>query len=334
MRAAVAVALATAASLAVWLGVQRRLPVLGAVPGFTLVERAGTPLTAADLTGHVWIADFVFTRCPDVCPLLSNRMAGLQRTFAQTTDPVRLVSFSVDPAHDTPEVLADYAHHFGAGDKWLFATGSRDAIMGLLRDGFRVAFADGGPAAAPITHSDRFVLIDRELRIRGYYHGGDAADVARLAQDAHFLSGGEAVIPFTALPALNATLNGASAILLAAGYLAIRRRRVRTHRACMAAAFGTSIVFLISYLTYHLQAGTTRFPGHGWLRPVYFTLLGTHTVLAACIPPLASVTLGFALRGRFTKHARLARWTLPAWFYVSVTGVVIYLVLYHLYAPA
>ena len=93
-------------------------------------------------------------------------------------------------------------------------------------------------------------------------------------------------------------------------------------------------MFLISYLTYHLQAGTTRFPGHGWLRPVYFTLLGTHTVLAACIPPLASVTLGFALRGRFTRHARLARWTLPAWFYVSVTGVVIYLVLYHLYAPA
>src|SRR5262249_36810321 len=119
-----------------------------------------------------------------------------------------------------------------------------------------------------------------------------------------------------------------------AGYVAIRRRRVHVHRACMAAAFATSVVFLASYLTYHLQAGTTRFPGQGWVRPFYFSLLGTHTVLAASIPPLAGVTLVLALRGRFARHARLARWTLPAWFYVSVTGVVIYLMLYHLYAPA
>ena len=334
MRVAAAGALATAASLALWLGVSRRLPVLGVVPDFTLVERAGTPLSARDLSGHVWIADFVFTRCPDVCPLLSQRMAQLQRTFAQAADPVRLVSFSVDPAHDTPQVLEDYAHHFGGGDQWLFATGSRDAVLGLLRDGFHVAFADDGPPESPITHSDRFVLVDRQLRIRGYYHGGDVADVRRLEHDAQVLSGGEGLIPFTALPALNATLNGVSALLLAAGYLAIRRRRVHVHRACMAGAFATSIVFLVSYLTYHLQAGTTRFPGQGWVRPVYFTLLGTHTVLAASIPPLAGLTLGLALRGRFTRHARLARWTLPAWFYVSVTGVVIYLVLYHLYAPA
>ena len=333
-RVALAVALAAAAGLAVWLRVSRHLPVLGTVPAFALVERSGTPLTSADLSGHVWIADFVFTRCPDVCPLLSQRMATLQRTLAQASDPVRLVSFSVDPAHDTPQVLGDYARHFGAGDQWLFVTGARDAILALLRDGFRVAFADDGPRESPITHSDRFVLVDRQTRIRGYYHGGDAADLERLVHDAGVLSGGEAVIPFTSLPALNATLNGASALLLAAGYLAIRRRRVHVHRACMAAAFATSVVFLASYLTYHLQAGTTRFPGQGWVRPLYFSLLGTHTVLAASIPPLAGVTLVLALRGRFTRHAQLARWTLPAWFYVSVTGVVIYFVLYHLYAPA
>jgi len=259
-------------------------------------------------------------------------MATLQRTLAGA--PLRLVSFSVDPAHDTPQVLADYAHHFGAGDQWLFVTGARDAIRTLLRDGFRVAFADDGPPESPITHSDRFVLVDRQLRIRGYYHGGDAADLERIVRDARLLSGGEGVVPFAALPPLNATLNGASALLLAAGYLAIRRRRVHVHRACMAAAFATSVVFLASYLTYHLRAGTTRFPGQGWVRPVYFSLLGTHTVLAACIPPLAGVTLVLALRGRFARHARLARWTLPVWFYVSVTGVVIYFVLYHLYAPA
>jgi putative membrane protein len=139
------------------------------------------------------------------------------------------------------------------------------------------------------------------------------------------------VIPLAALPALNACLNAASAVLLSTGFLAIRRRRVRLHRACMVAAFATSVVFLASYLTYHLQAGTTRFPGQGWVRPVYFAILGTHTVLAALIPPLALVTLGFAVRARFARHVRLARWTLPTWLYVSVTGVVIYLMLYRLY---
>jgi putative membrane protein len=136
------------------------------------------------------------------------------------------------------------------------------------------------------------------------------------------------VIPLSALPALNAVLNATSAVLLAAGFLAIRRRRVRLHRACMVSAFATSVVFLASYLTYHLQVGTTRFPGHGWTRPVYFAILGTHTVLAAAIPPLAITTLVLALRGRFGRHVRLARWTLPTWFYVSVTGVVIYVMLY------
>jgi len=140
------------------------------------------------------------------------------------------------------------------------------------------------------------------------------------------------VIPVAALPALNACLNATSAVLLATGFLAIRRRRIRLHRACMVAAFVTSVVFLASYLTYHLQVGTTRFAGQGWARPIYFTILGTHTVLAALIPPLALVTLSYAARARFARHVRLARWTLPTWLYVSVTGVVIYVMLYHVYA--
>jgi len=139
------------------------------------------------------------------------------------------------------------------------------------------------------------------------------------------------VIPLADLPALNACLNATSAVLLAVGFAAIRRRRVRLHRACMLAAFAASIAFLASYLTYHLQAGTTRFAGTGWIRPVYFTILATHTVLAALIPPLAIATVSLAFRARFARHARLARWTLPAWFYVSVTGVVIYVILYWLY---
>src|SRR5205823_5468628 len=142
--------------------------------------------------------------------------------------------------------LRDYATRAGAGPGWLFVTGSRDALTTLLRDGFKVAWADDGPPTSPITHSDRFVLVDRDLRIRGYYHGTDPADVARLGRDAA-------------------------------------------------------------------------------------ALLGTPTLLAATIPPLAIVTLSFALGARFARHARLARWTLPLWFYVSVTGVAIYVMLYVLY---
>ena len=179
---------AAALGAAVWWSRSARtaaaLPVLGAVPHFTLVERSGQPFTTESLGGHVWIADFVFTRCPDFCPALTTRMAGLQKRLAHGDDPIRLVSFSVDPAHDTPEVLAEYATRAGAGDGWLFVTGPRAPIADMLRNGFKVAWADDGPPSAPITHSDRFVLVDRALRIRGYYHGTDADDVDRLARDA------------------------------------------------------------------------------------------------------------------------------------------------------
>jgi protein SCO1/2 len=162
-------------------------PVLGTVPPFELTERSGAAVRDADLAGSVWIAGFVFTRCPDVCPALTAHMRALQQALANGA-PVRLVSFSVDPAHDTPEVLRGYAERAGAEPGWLFLTGSRDAIATLLRDGFRLAFADDGPPAAPITHSDRLVLVDRELRIRGYYHGRDPDDLARLRRDAAALA--------------------------------------------------------------------------------------------------------------------------------------------------
>jgi len=139
------------------------------------------------------------------------------------------------------------------------------------------------------------------------------------------------VIPLAALPACNAVLNALSAVFLLPGFRAIRRRHVRLHRPCMVAAFSTSIVFLASYLTYHVRVGSMRFAGPGWVRPVYFTILGTHTVLAALVPPLALTVLVLALRGRLARDARLARWTLPPWLYVSVTGVAIYVMLYQLF---
>ncbi len=136
------------------------------------------------------------------------------------------------------------------------------------------------------------------------------------------------------LPHLNATLNAMSAVLLTAGYLFIRRKKVTAHKNCMISAFFVSLLFLISYLTYHYHVGSVRFMGKGWIRPVYFSILISHTVLAAAIVPLVLITLRRALKGRFDKHVRLARWTLPLWLYVSVTGVVVYLMLYHLYPRA
>jgi uncharacterized membrane protein YozB (DUF420 family) len=132
------------------------------------------------------------------------------------------------------------------------------------------------------------------------------------------------------LPSINATLNALAAVLLVTGYLLIRQRRKDAHRKVMLAAFVTSCVFLVCYLVYHFQVGSVRFPGTGTLRTVYLSILATHTILAAAVPPLAIVTLNRGLSARFDRHRRIARWTLPIWLYVSVTGVVVYVMLYHL----
>jgi putative membrane protein len=130
------------------------------------------------------------------------------------------------------------------------------------------------------------------------------------------------------MPALNATLNGLSGVWLLIGYTFIRRKNIRMHRRFMLAACTTSLLFLISYLTYHAFAGTTRFQGTGWSRPVYFAILLTHTVLAAAIVPLAIVTVWNGLKMRIDFHRRVARVTFPLWMYVSVTGVLVYFFLY------
>jgi putative membrane protein len=133
------------------------------------------------------------------------------------------------------------------------------------------------------------------------------------------------------LPTLSALLNATTAVLLLAGFGFIRRQRIRAHKISMGLALLVSVCFLVSYIIYHAQVGSRRFAGEGWIRPAYFALLLSHTVLAASIVPLALVTLARALRGQFDRHKRLARWTLPLWLYVSVTGIVIYWMLYHLY---
>lgn len=135
---------------------------------------------------------------------------------------------------------------------------------------------------------------------------------------------------YTILPAFNAGINSAVTVLLVSGWLAIRRRRVPVHRACMLAAVALSVVFFASYLVYHYQVGSVPFQGAGALRTLYFAILISHTALAAAVPFLVGVTLYRALRGRFARHRAIARWTLPIWLYVSVTGVVVYLMLYQM----
>ena len=132
------------------------------------------------------------------------------------------------------------------------------------------------------------------------------------------------------LPSINAALNATAAVLLVWGYTLIRRKRIQTHRKVMLAAFATSSLFLICYIVYHAQVGSVRFAKTGSIRTVYLSILATHTLLAATVPVLAVITLSRGLAARFDKHRKIARWTLPIWLYVSVTGVVVYLMLYHM----
>lgn len=141
------------------------------------------------------------------------------------------------------------------------------------------------------------------------------------------------VFSYYSLAPLNAALNSTAAILLLAGFYLIGKGRVRAHRACMIAAVAVSAAFLTSYLVYHYQVGNVRFTGQGWVRPVYFSILIPHVILAGAIVPLVLTSLYFAMRGRFHAHRRVARWTWPLWMFVSVTGVVVYFMLYQLYTP-
>ena len=158
------------------------LPVLAQLPDFRLLERGGQTLGLADLKGKVWIADFIFTRCPGTCPRMSSRMASLQRDL-RGEDGLRLVSISVDPEFDTQEVLAKYAAQYQAEERrWFFLTGDKTAIHHLAKSGFLVGGVDD-----VTLHTTRFVLIDRQGRVRGYYNSSDEEDLRKLGNDARAL---------------------------------------------------------------------------------------------------------------------------------------------------
>src|SRR5256885_1234710 len=139
--------------------------------------------------------------------------------------------------------------------------------------------------------------------------------------------------PYLWLAPINSVLNAIAGLLLLAGFYCIRRRWVRAHRALMLSAFAVSVTFFVSYSIYHYQVGDVRFQGHGWVLPLYFSILSSHVLLAAAIVPLALITLARALKGNFQRHRKIAIWTWPVWIYVSITGVIVYLMCYQIYPP-
>jgi protein SCO1 len=301
---------------------------------FTLTERSGASIALGDLKGKVWVAHFFYSECQGPCNKTVPAMRELQKTFAGKPDVV-FVSISVNPENDTPELLKRYADDLGADpEQWLFLTGTETEVHAVIQKSLVHAVGRNEHAKSKgdaFDHAPSLLVIDREGTIDGYVNGTapDAAEVvARHIRDVAGRKYG--------LPALNATLNGLCALLLIAGYVAIRRRHEKLHITCMLLALVVSAVFLSCYLYFHFvtQAGQpTAFRGMGWVRPLYFTILLTHTVLAATVAPLALYVAYQGLRDRRRRHVRVARWTLPIWLYVSVTGVVVYWLLYQVYPP-
>jgi protein SCO1/2/putative membrane protein len=301
---------------------------------FTLTERSGKTITEADLHGKVCVVQFFYSQCQGPCNKTMPAMRELQERFAGKPD-VLLVSISVNPENDTPELLRRYAESQGADpEQWLFLTGTEEAVHKVITGSFFHAVERNKDAKSPgdaFTHSSSLLVIDRGSVIDGYADGTrpDAAEV--MARHVRQVAARK-----YRLPACNAALNALCAMLLVTGYIAIRRRYEALHIGCMVLALIVSALFLGSYLYFHfvVQGGQpTAFRGEGWVRPVYFTILVTHTVLAALVAPLALYVAYQGLRDRRPRHVRVARWTLPIWLYVSVTGVVVYVLLYQVYPP-
>jgi protein SCO1/2 len=167
----------------------RALPTIGSVPNLVMLDEQGRVMNLSSLTGSVWIADFIFTRCAGQCPLMSGRMAALQKEFAGVPG-VRLVSFTVDPEYDTPERLAAYARQYGARPaQWSFLTAERDTVWRLAREAFRLGVNDEGVPEEPIAHSVRLAIVDQQGKVRGTYDASDEAALARLTEHVRTLLG-------------------------------------------------------------------------------------------------------------------------------------------------
>ncbi len=313
------------------------------IKDFILSERGGTMVSKSRLAGRVWGASFFFIRCTESCPRLVEAMARLHADLAGSD--VRLVSYSADPAHDSVDKLKVFAASQQAdADRWWFLTGAKDQVRALAEKSFLVSLIEDVslPIGQHVTHSNRLFVVDREGQILG-----DGVEVVkRDTPDGPFRIDERALrrvllraldeergwpIQLAELPLLNASLNGTAASLLLVGWVFIRAGWRRAHGTTMALAVATSAVFLASYLYYHHVVGDTKFEGPQAWRTFYLILLASHVILAIVTVPLVLLTVWKAVRRQWDGHRRLARWTLPIWFYVSVTGIFVYLLLYRIF---
>lgn len=295
---------------------------------FSFQERSGAAVTQADLSSKVWIASFIFTRCPLSCPKISTKMSEIQTKLAGSG--VQLVSISVDPEFDTPSVLARYADKFHADrDRWWFLNAPKSETYNLIEKRFKLSVqavpsADQREGIEAISHSARLALVDRGNKVIGLYDSDDPDALAKLVVRARQRA-------FSWMPALNASLNGLCGILLVVGWMFIRARKTRAHAVSMITCTTVSALFLACYLMYHyLVRGSVPFKGIGPIRLIYFGILISHTLLAIAVVPLVLIVLARAYKKRFESHAKVATVLLPIWLYVSITGVVVYWMLYQM----
>lgn len=332
---------------------------------FTLVDQDGNTVTAADLRGKPWVASFIFTRCAGACPLLAKKIYDLNKALKDVD--VRFVTITVDPEHDTVERMKAYADIYDAHPpRWLFLTGEKDEVYELIRHGFKVAaWEQFGTARTPgyeFAHSLRLIHVGPDGQVLGSYGSADDSEVLKLER---VLAGKmetppenrpippapapprkadrpQQADPLSRLPAwaqrlprTNAMLNGLATVLLLVGFSAIKAGHVNLHKRMMLMSFGVSVAFLACYLTYHFAlhqytgSHGKEFDGDGTIRTIYYAILISHVALAATVPVLAPITIYRGLKGQFDRHRRIARITFPVWLYVSVTGVIIYWMLYH-----
>ncbi len=324
------------------------------VEDFSFTNCDGRTITRQDLLGKPWVACFVFTHCLTTCPPITKSMYDLQTRFKG--EDVQFVTFGVDPDRDTPDELKKYAEQNGADlSRWYFLWGEARDIYGLIHRSFQMPamMPEGATGNYQVIHSNNIMLIDERGVVQGKYLGTNDESMAALARDLrrrlHPPTSRAAATPaaieipidawYMKLPAVNASLNGLATVLLALGYVLIKQRRPVAHKNVMLATFGVSIAFLACYLVYHgaLHYDTglagKKFSGQGAVRPVYFSILITHVLLATAVPVLASLTIYRGLKADWTRHRKIAKITYPIWMYVSVTGVIIYLMLYHWPVP-
>jgi protein SCO1 len=306
---------------------------VGPIESFQLTDQDGNLFSSDQLHGKVWIAHFFYTACTQGCEKTTATMARLQERFRGKKD-VALVSISVNPELDSPGVLAEMAKSVEAEKgQWWFLTGPQDKVYGIVRNSFKFG-VERYPNEKPneqVTHTFNVAVVDRDGKIAGYLDARDPDNFEPLVARVRQLAAERYVLPM-----INSILNGTSALLLVLGYLAILRRQETLHKAAMLAALCVSAAFLALYLYFHfaIQHGeATRFAGPLPVKIGYYVILLTHTILAIAVAPLAFYVTYQGLRDDRRRHVAVARWTFPIWLYVSVTGVVVYVMLYRMYPP-